>query len=140
MGWSQFPNGPHISNLMVNDVSGLNEWTSFPPNINNLDSIILLSNNLNDTGIGRILEWQLDTSANTLKTLQLDSNSLTKIPSQIKSFVNLKSVSLDNQQQGIETISTGSLAFPKSTKISSISLNNLKTQTIEPGAFEGDSN
>ena len=135
--WNQFPELPNFSTLMATSVVGLNKWTKFPPNIKNLETVYLANCELDDTAVSEILRWQLDRSANTLAALQLNNNWLTEIPSEIKLFKNLKSVNLNDQQQGIKVIPSGSLSLSKSIPITSLSLRNLRTETIEADAFAG---
>ena len=143
----QPPNLPTLPSLTEFLVDGTN---IFPigrssrslQNLNKLPTglakLTLTNSSMTDEDISLYLDWVLPNSRNTLKELNLDFNSLTKIPDQISSFIVLNSLSIKGQEpeDGTFKISQGSFEF-KQLLVKPIDLSYNKIKSIEPGSFRG---
>ena len=90
----------NLVSLLIWDTTGLNELKIFPVLINGLNRLLLNGNGLNDNGSERILEWIYSGPSNkTLRSLDLNANSLTRIPRQVKDFQRLGAISLNDQKE-----------------------------------------
>ena len=131
---SSLPLLPKLNFLVVNDCTGLNDWTEFPQLVDNGFQVLSITGNgLNDVSADRILKWILEGSSNvTLTYLDLSGNVLTRIPDQIKSFASLETVYLNDQQKpGFEFLSA--FSFPDS--IFFLNLSSSYISSIEPNTL-----
>ena len=103
-----------------------------------LTKLILTNSSMTDEDISLYLDWVLPNSRDTLQELNLDLNSLTKIPDQISSFMVLNSLSIKGQEpdNGSFKISQGSFEFTQFL-VKPIDLSYNKIKFIEPGSFKG---
>lgn len=103
-----------------------------------LTKLTLTNSSMTDEDVSLYLDWILPNSRNTLKELNLDFNSLTKIPEQISSFVELNSLSIKGQEpeDGSFKISQSSFEF-RQLLLKPIDLSYNKIKSIEPGSFKG---
>jgi len=136
--WADFPLLPKLTSLTIAFCTGLDNWAVFPVLENGLSLLSVPINGLHDETVGRILDWALQSSSQTLKTLSLDNNALTTIPKQIPLFIRLTELHLNYQQTppGLSRIETGSLIFG-SEPVNYLFLDVAGVRTIEPNAFQG---
>ena len=134
--WTSLPILNRLSKLSINFCKGLNERFD-PPVITSLREIQLEGNGLLDQPMGRLLNWVLISSAESLTKLQMSMNLLTRVPTQIASFKNLNYLDIHGQENGTGMLVTkGSLSFQSPVKYIYAAVNGIST--IEPGAFEGN--
>nr|CAH0099485.1 unnamed protein product [Daphnia galeata] len=129
----RLPTLPALTTLHVMDSTGLVEFPDLTPSI--LKALFLNGNQMNDTMGVKLLDSIIATPTVQLSTLRLNSNRLTKIPTQqINSFPELQNLYLDDNE--IPVLETGSLSllFP----VSILSLSAASINTIEPNTFQGD--
>ena len=113
---------------------GLNGLINFPtPLANGLVYLDMGSNDLDNKGASRLLEWVAKSSFNTLQTLLVDYNVLTQIPTQIPDLVALNSLDISGNQ--ILSIGNGAMRFTTPVLKLYVSKNNISI--IHPGAFQG---
>ena len=138
---SSMPPLPALTEIFISYCSELNAWDNFPELVNGLINLIVYSNgaNLSDEGLDRILQWVLNSSADTLLRLDVHDNALTYVPQQIRaeSFRNLKHlVMYDQKGSGIKTFPSGSINFI-SHDVETLDFHSCGIETIESGAFQG---
>ena len=79
--WTTLLDLPSLASLEIaNSRSGLEEWTLFPNHLNGLHSISMTENEIDTPTMNRVLKWILDSSASTLKQLNIAKNAMTQIP------------------------------------------------------------
>ena len=126
------PTLPALTKLHVMDSTGLVEFPDLAPAV--LQVLFLNGNQMDDAMTARLLDSIFSTQTIRLFTLRLNSNRLTKIPTQqLTSFSELSNLYLDDNY--IPTIETGSLTFP--FPVTTLSLTAASISTIEPGSFQG---
>lgn len=140
VSFSTLPELPSLNKLEFFSCDGVNELTSFPRLISgSLKHISIYHSQLNDDAAGRILDWILQSSSETLPYIGFAWNSLTKIPSQICSFTALQTV--DFNKNLFSLISANSFCFKSTDSVSpygyGINLQNSGISEIEIGAFQG---
>jgi Leucine-rich repeat (LRR) protein len=114
------------------DSTGLVEFPDLTPSI--LKALFLNGNQMDDTMGAKLLDSIIATPTIRLSTLRLNSNRLTRIPTQqITSFPELQNLYLDDNV--IPVLETGSLTFL--FPVSILSLSSASINTIEPNAFQG---
>lgn len=133
--WTSLPQLPNLKTLTIYDSTGLNDWTTFPPFIRDLENLKLFSNKIQSVAMDRILSWAVSHSASTLQSLLIDGNDLTSIPRQIPEFTSMIKLYMDGQKTGIPLIPSGSIKL--SVPDSYVYLSANKIAIIEPGAFQG---
>ena len=133
-GIQNLPSLPNLDTLSINQCTGLDLITNFPgQSVPGLLQVYLTDNNLDDQTTERILTSIVSsTSVNTLNTLSLAYNRLTKIPPQVLSFTQVKDLSLSGNN--IPFIPSTSLAL-KAPRIDRLALTNVSLTDIEPGAL-----
>ena len=91
--------------------------------------------NLTDAAASEILTnyFRSTLKANALTYLKLNGNQLTRIPDEVKLFRQLRDVSF--YLNPIKTIHSG--AFKFAAPVGLLQLDNMKVESIEPGAFQG---
>ena len=134
-----------LNTLIFNSTSGMNELNSFPLLINGLESVFFIGFNnsqerkniresFNDKTVDRIIDWLLQSSANTLNSRSIENmNQVTRVPHKIASFKALTYVFLNNNR--ISTIKSGAFSFSVPVRLMDLEGNGIKE--IEPGAFQG---
>ena len=128
----RLPTLPALTTLHVMDSTGLVEFPDLTPSI--LKALFLNGNQMNDTMGVKLLDSIIATPTVQLSTLRLNSNRLTKIPTQqINSFPELQNLYLDDNE--IPVLETGSLSFL--FPVSILSLSAASINTIEPNTFQG---
>ena len=136
--WLSFPSLPNLVDFNMYFSTGLNEWTAFPNLARGLSALLLYSNEIQDAAMNRILNWAAKYSADTLQTLRLNDNNITKIPVQLQvasPFTKLQILSLQTQKTEIPLIPRGSFyAIPPF--ILAASSNGIAN--IKDGAFQGN--
>ncbi len=126
------PTLPALTTLHVMDSTGLVEFPDLTPSI--LKALFLNGNQMNDTMGAKLLDSIIATPTIRLSTLRLNSNRLTRIPTQqITSFPELQNLYLDDND--IPVLETGSLTFL--FPVSILSLSSASINTVEPNAFQG---
>lgn len=120
--------------LAIDNSQGFEALTNFPARaFSSLNHLYFYNDELNDQAIDIILNaFVTSTSANTLATLTLSKNQITRVPSQVLSLPNILNFALNNNN--ISLINTGAFSLTAPNKIY---LNNVSLDTIEPGAFQG---
>lgn len=129
---STLPALPSLYRLIVTNCQGFTTWGN--PALGSVHELYLNSNSLGDTVVSGILSNIL-ASSNSLESLYLHSNSLTRVPDAIRSFSMLSTLDLNDNE--IPVVTTGSLVFSapvvKYVRLEGVSLN-----TIQSGAFQGN--
>ena len=138
--WMNIPALPSLSQLDIYQSKGLNEWTALPQlHSTGLTLLRIDRCELLDDSMNYILNWTVENSNQTLKTLNLIGNNLTIIPSQIPSFTSLESLDIHYEQSsGIAKIPTGALNF--NSPVTNLIMSDDHIEIIEPGAFQGNLN
>ena len=135
------PTLPKLSKLFIIDCKGMNEEIEFPlPKSNhyNIDTLCLPQNLLNDEAVGRILDWILSSQPHdTLRTLTLSENRMTRIPHQLKSFGNLEWIYLNHQMDNTGFGILSDQDFSNTHHISEIYLKSSNITRIKAGFFNG---
>ncbi|KAI9554578.1 hypothetical protein GHT06_019851 [Daphnia sinensis] len=127
------PTLPALTTLHVMDSTGLVEFPDLTPAV--LQTLFLNGNQLGDTMAAALLDSIIVTSTIRLFTLRLNSNQLTRVPTQqMNSLPELKNLYLDDNS--LPVLETGSLTF--TFPVTTLSLSSASINTIEPGAFLGD--
>ena len=125
---------PNLNYLNMYNSKGLNDMKYYPtPLTKGLVYLDLGSNDLDDEGANRLLEWITKSSFNTLQTLYADYNFLTQIPIQIPNFVALNTLEITRNQ--ISSIGEGALRF--NAPVLRLFAANNNISSIQPGAFQG---
>ena len=137
------PSLPPLPNLNYLDISyctGMNHLNIFPTLTNGLKGFSFdgdvdnIMTSYNDDTVGRIIDWLLLSSANTLKDLGITyMNRMTRIPNKIASFKALERLWLN--ENNISTIKFGAFSF--SVPVSLLHIGGNEMKEIEPGAFQG---
>ena len=123
--------------LEMNQCHEINQLVSFPDLTNGLTEFRLNNNQLDllsQETLVRVLNWTLQSSADSLTRLMIDHDRLTKVPGQqIGSFQSLQS--LDVSYNSIPIVRQGS--FNLRGSVETIKLKESLIETIEPGSFKG---
>ncbi len=140
VSFSTLPELTRLNKLEMFSCDGVNELTSFPKLVTgSLSHLSIYHCQLNDQAAGRILDWVLLSSNETLPYIGFAWNNLTKIPSQICSFTALQTVDFNKNQ--FQIISDNSFCFKPANSVSpygyGINLQNSGILEIEIGAFQG---
>ncbi len=120
--------------LAIDNSQGFNDLINFPARaFSSLDHLYFYNDALSDQAVDIVLNaFVSSTSANTLTTLTLSKNQITRVPSQIVSLPNILNFALTNNN--ISMVNTGAFSLTAPKKIY---LNNVSLDTIEPNAFQG---
>ena len=124
---------PSLNTLNLYASRGMNEIFDFPILENGLTTVDVGGTSIDSSAASRILNWLIKSSADTLSTLYLDSNSLTALPPQITSLNKLIYLELSYNQ--IKTVRTGELRF--NSAITNLYLRANLIENIQAGAFQG---
>ena len=132
---STLPNPlPSLGSLNFYNAKGLNEMVTLPPVLaNGLNDIDMGLSALEDGTASLILDWVVKSSNMTLKTIYLDNNRLTRIPSEIPALKLLNFLEISYNQ--IVSVPSGALSF--TAPVTRISLNGNNITTIQSNAFQG---
>jgi len=129
-----------LTSLNIKYCTGLNELNVLPSLKNGLKtvkfrgSIYDTHKTINDTTVGRIMDWLLLSSANTLQVLEIMyMNQVTRVPDKIASFKALRTLRLHDNS--ISVVKSGAFSFSVPVSLLNIQGNGIKE--IEPGAFRG---
>ena len=133
--WASFPLLPSLYWIFVYGSKGLNDWTTLPQLARGLTWLQLQASEIQDVAMDRILNWTLQSSADTLQNLIIDGNDLKNIPKQIPSFLKLQFLYMNDQRAGIPVIPSGSFLCNMQT-YRLYALNN-GIATIQDNAFLG---
>ena len=134
--WTTLPPLASLNTLSIYNSDGLNNWAIFPNTSQGLTNLYLQSSSIQNDPMDRILNWTLEHSTDTLKTLYIDNNHLTNIPRQIPNFKQLEYLNMDNQYpDDIATVPSGAFTF--NAPVSNINCRGNGIAKIEPGAFQG---
>ena len=136
--WTTLPTLPSLKYLYIKYSTGLEHWITFPNLKYGLLGLLLVGNNMTDIEMFRTLEWAMESSANTLEILNIQSNAITRVPTQISSFKNLQSIYLD-QNPFPPTIRSGSLdlVFSSLFSLKWFYLTSVGIENIESEVFQG---
>lgn len=127
------PTLPALTTLHVMDSTGLVEFPNLSPAV--LQTLFLNGNQLGDIMVATLLDSIILTSTIRLFTLRLNSNQLTRVPTQqINSLPELGNLYLDDNS--FPVLEAGSLTF--SFPVTTLSLSSASITTIEPGTFQGN--
>lgn len=127
----------NLTQLFITNSSGLNNWTQFPHFTRGLENVRLAKNGIRIEAMNRILEWLWSFSTNSLETLWINYNSLTRIPQSLSSFNALKFLRLESQEApGLGSIPAGALHL-SSPSVKLLNLEDCGITNIEPGAIQG---
>ena len=137
INWTSITPLTNMTALYFAGSHGLTGWKNFPNLTKGLEKLELQNNFLHDEAMDRILNWTLKFSANTLESLFIQGNGLTKIPWQISKFKKISVLAFEDQREkGIPIIFNGSKAlfFHGQPKICA---KRNKIIEIQPGALQG---
>ena len=124
-----------LTRLSLYNSRGLNSWSSTPATLaRGLLELDVGANLLSNSGANSLLRWIASSSASTLKTLYMDSNSLTSPPTQIPSMMALDY--LDLSYNVIDTIESGALQF--NIPVRTLLLSGNEISAIGHAAFIGN--
>lgn len=130
----RLPTLPALTKLHVMDSTGLVEFPDLSPA--SLQALFLNGNQMDDALAARMLNSVISTPTTRLFTLRLNSNRLTKIPiEQIASFPEIQNLYIDDNYFPVLPAGSFNLPFP----VNVLSLSSCSIETIEPGAFVGNS-
>ena len=129
---STLPVLPSLYTLIVSNCQGFKTWGN--PSLGSVHELYLNSNLLGDTVVSGILSNIL-ASSNSLESLYLRTNLLTKVPDAIRSFTTLSVLDLNDNE--IPVLTNSSLTFSAS-EVKYIRLEGVSLNTIQAGAFQGD--
>ena len=137
--WASFPTLPALKEIVIRQSTGLNEWTAFPKLSSGLlTDLTLVSCDIQDEAMDRILNWTVQHAADSLEFLWIAGNKLTKIPAQIKApslLPKLKYLIMPDQKKRILSIPSGS--FHGISPNSVFDLQNNSIASIQDRAFQG---
>ena len=128
---STLPALPSLYRLIVSNCQNFKTWGN--PSLGSVHELYVHSNNLGDDVVSGILSSLLS-SSNSLESLYLQSNALTKVPDAVRSFTKLSTLNLNDNL--IPVITTGSLAFSV-PEVRYVRLEGISLNTIQAGAFQG---
>lgn len=128
---SDLPVLPHLRGLVITNCPSFTKWGE--PNLSSVVEFWLNQNMLNDEDIDTILR-SIPTANNSLKSLMLFGNNLTRIPEKLHLLNELTTLNLDGNT--IPVIPTGSLAF-SAPDFHYLRLEGLSLQFIEPEGLSG---
>ena len=136
--WSSLPPLPNLNELRFIDATGLAEWDQFPKLISGLSRVMISNCAMDDAAIDRILKWLISTpTKNTLNSLMISFNVLTKIPRQISFFENSSLVDIAISVNSISTLRSGSFNFSAFFPVVHLNLQSNGIEWIDPGSFQG---
>lgn len=127
---------PNLHRLTISSCVDFNSWnTEFY--LMALQELRLEGDSLDDSSVDLILKRIMDgseTIVNTLTTLHLNNNSLTKVPNLVAEFNGLSNLKLS--QNNISMITSDSLIF-KAPEVYYVGLEDISLNEIELGSFGG---
>ena len=109
--------------------------------INGLDELVLydydLGGNMDEENIGRILDWVLPMSSETLKKLQIEYANMAQLPKQLGSFKRLDSLEVNNNRVAmiVSKVFIDSTIYPETQSFYAFLSSNIVR--LDAGAFEG---
>ena len=132
----EIPTLDNLTELWIEDCTGVNAWTNFPHLTSGLTFLGLPNVGISDLQADRIFHWLLKgPSKETLWWITLTNNFLTRVPNHIEFFTKMRSIDLSGQiPPGF--ISLSKLVLPASLYFE-INLAFCFISSIEPGAFQG---
>ena len=133
VNWTTLPSLPSLKNFDIKNSKGLNQWKQYPHLVTGLEEFRLINCNIDDIATNRTLHWLLNSSPH-LRLVDLNSNKLTNIPTQLSFFRYIQYIYLDFNPL-IKIIHKGALFSLKHLQI--ISFESCGIFTVEPDAFQG---
>ncbi len=136
---SSLPPLPSLNSLTLQFNTGMDELVNFPTLTHGLKRFELWGSKpsnkvLNDEIAGRVLDWILTSSSNTLEEISLvRMTQLNHVPRQMTHFKTLRRVWMS--ENDISVVKTGSFLF--ALPVSTLYLMDNKIREIEPNAFQG---
>lgn len=127
---------PALKILLISECDNFVEWGS--PDLSSLIELSLYSDMLDDQAIDDILNSISLLVNNSLSTLNIENNSLTRIPDAVHRLPHLTTLNMNENK--ISVLPTGSLVFSDNQEISYLGFDSLRLKLIEPGALQGISN
>lgn len=106
-----------------------------PPELPSLQELKFKNDLLDDSSVAIMLDRLHPTSLNSVTLIELSTNQLTTIPSQLSSFSSLQTVHLN--ANFFRHLPSGSFNFHPSAPIQRVDVSNCRVEVIEPGAFIG---
>jgi len=133
------PEMPALTTISITSSPSLREALKSPLSVDGLTYFRAGNCDLDEEGLGKVLDWILPSSVKTLKTLEIDGNRLEAIPSQVGSFESLENINVRENKVPL-TIRKNSFYVPAGERGeigSTIYLNDSPLVHIESGAFRG---
>ena len=135
--WTTLPPLSGLKILNITNSEGLNKWIhKYPELVSGLIEFKLISCNIGDVVLDRMLQWLQNSSSNALEVLYLKNNTLTKIPQQLPFFKKLSSINLDFNPLST-ALHNASFIFSQRPFFLTISLRSCGIDIIQPDAFQG---
>lgn len=131
---------PGLSRIFLDSCPGLNDaeqWARFQTLSNGLTAIHTYYLGLEDPAVDASFDWLLKSSADTLSTVYLSGDHLTRIPPEIANFTNLDDFEIMFNSDPM-MIPEGSIVSTDEHPIHWLELSFSHIYKIEPGAFEGN--
>jgi len=133
-----FPALPSLTKLSFFSIYGLNETfqgggNSFLETSQGLEDFTADGCNLDTNGLANLLDWILPSSAETLKSLSINSNYLSSIPVQMSSFRSIESLKISGN---FRKLTIGSNAIHCYACIY-IDMSSSNIRSVESDAFQG---
>jgi len=126
-------NLPSVKSLKVTNCPTFRQWELFCTSFTRLEEIYMHDAILDDDRTKEMFEKIVSCpTSETMRSVSLLNNRLTRIPAEISSLPNLEELYLDNNN--ITSIQNLNLKAPK---VTTISITGNKLQKIEAGAFQG---
>lgn len=128
----------NLTSLSIVESRDLNKWFQFP-NVTGkmLSELTLIKNKIDNVAMDRILRWISSFAVNSLNTLHIRHNNLTRIPKILPSFTALINFNMRSQAvPGLGSIPTGALHL-SSRMVEQLDLEDCGITKIEPGAIQG---
>ncbi len=125
-----------LDSLTINNSTGINQLQIFPSLARGLITFFIGNNvDMNDATMDRFMTWISTRSTDTLESLTINGNRLTRIPASLGLFQKLNYFSA-NSNNFASTITTGLLSF--STQVRLIYLAQAGVTAFQAGAFSGN--
>lgn len=133
--WQRLPLLQNLQLIHLTNCQNLGDSNLFPPALPSLQELAIKASFLDDASVASILDGLLSTPYSTqLSRMELSSNLLTVVPSQISSFPNLGQVKL--RENFFAHLPAG--AFNFYWRAFNIDLSDCEVKTVEQGAFIGE--
>lgn len=92
---------------------------------------------LDEIGFAKLLDWLLPSSAQTLRTLEIDGNAIRSTPEQMASFTNLYYIQIYGNYVDL-TLTNSSIQIPSDDNFANLDFSNSRVVHIESGTFQGN--